>query len=275
MELLYQNFCFFIIYAFVGWCTEVVFQASTKGKFINRGFLNGPVCPIYGFGMLLVLACLQPLSDNIIILFLGSVVLTTVLELFTGLILNKVFHDKWWDYSAEPFNFKGYVCLRFSLIWGLACLLIVKNIHPLTIRLVNWLPVNLGWGIVIAALAVMSVDLVLSVSASWQIRKRLLLMEQLQQHIRGLSDKIGETLTLGTIEAKDHWDEGKNELKSKLDESKAELEQAISKYQALAEAKSSAIQKRLLNAYPHLANRFNKEYFDRLIQNRFKTKTSK
>lgn len=275
MELLYQNFCFFIIYAFVGWCTEVVFQASTKGKFINRGFLNGPVCPIYGFGMLLVLACLQPLSDNIIILFLGSVVLTTVLELFTGLILNKVFHDKWWDYSAEPFNFKGYVCLRFSLIWGLACLLIVKNIHPLTIRLVNWLPVNLGWSIVIAALAVMSVDLVLSVSASWQIRKRLLLMEQLQQHIRGLSDKIGETLTLGTIEAKDHWDEGKNELKSKLDESKAELEQAISKYQALAEAKSSAIQKRLLNAYPHLANRFNKEYFDRLIQNRFKTKTSK
>jgi len=274
MELLYLTLCLFIIYAFLGWCTEVIFQASVKGKFINRGFLNGPICPIYGFGMLLVLACLQPLSDNLLILFAGSVLLTTALELVTGYTLKIFFHSKWWDYSAEPFNFKGFICLRFSLMWGLACVFVVNNIHPLIIRFVDWLPVNVGWVCLTIVLASLTVDLVLSVTASWQIRKYLLLIEQLQQHLRSLSDKIGETLAHGTIEAKDHWDEGKAEFKNKLDKSKTEMEQASAKYRALAEAKSTAMQKRLLNAYPLLAIRLNKQHIDRIKQALIKTKNS-
>jgi uncharacterized membrane protein len=95
---LYNAAWIFLVYAFLGWCTEVVFQAAIRGKFINRGFLNGPVCPIYGFGVLAVIGCLTPLKDNLAVLFFGSVVLTTVLEFITGFVLEKFFCDKWWDY---------------------------------------------------------------------------------------------------------------------------------------------------------------------------------
>ena len=86
----FQLFWVFFIYAFVGWSVEVVFHALSDGKFTNRGFLNGPVCPIYGFGVLIVALCLEPVKDNIFYLFLGSVVLTSALEFVTGFILEKV-----------------------------------------------------------------------------------------------------------------------------------------------------------------------------------------
>lgn len=100
------------VYSFLGWCAEVVFAACRRGIFVNRGFLNGPVCPIYGFGMALVLALLTPVKDSFLPLFFGSMLLTTALEFFIGFIMERFFHDKWWDYSDNPFNIKGYVCLR-------------------------------------------------------------------------------------------------------------------------------------------------------------------
>ena len=80
---MYQFLCIFFIYAFLGWCTEVSYAALQTGKFVNRGFLNGPVCPIYGFGVVIIIACLTPLKKNLLLLFLGSVVLTSLLELAT------------------------------------------------------------------------------------------------------------------------------------------------------------------------------------------------
>ena len=84
--ILYQFLWIFFIYAFLGWCTEVSYAALNTGKFVNRGFLNGPVCPIYGFGVVIVLACLTPLKGNFVLLFLGSVVLTSALEWITGFL---------------------------------------------------------------------------------------------------------------------------------------------------------------------------------------------
>ena len=83
----YQLFWYFCIYSVLGWCTEVVFCTVNTGKWVNRGFLNGPVCPIYGFGVLIVLCVLTPLKDNFFILFAGAALLTSLLELFTGFVL--------------------------------------------------------------------------------------------------------------------------------------------------------------------------------------------
>ena len=101
----------FVLYAFIGWCTKVVYTAVTLGRFVNRGFLNEPVCPIYGFGMLLVIFCLSPLQNNLLLFFVGAILLTSALEWITGFILEKVFRAKWWDYSDSPFNLNGYICL--------------------------------------------------------------------------------------------------------------------------------------------------------------------
>ena len=117
---MYQLLWIFFLYAFLGWCTEVSYAALRTGKFVNRGFLNGPVCPIYGCGVVVVLAGLEPLKGNFVLLFLGSVVLTSALEWATGFVLEKLFRQRWRDYSDKPFNLGGYICLEFSVMWGFA-----------------------------------------------------------------------------------------------------------------------------------------------------------
>ena len=115
---LYQTLAYFLIYSCLGWCLEVVYAAVTTGKLVNRGFLNGPVCPIYGFGMIIVLYALTPLVDNTLLLYLGGVILPSVLELVGGWALYKLYRTRWWDYSDYPFNIGGYICLEFCLLWG-------------------------------------------------------------------------------------------------------------------------------------------------------------
>ena len=99
---MYHLLWIFFIYAFLGWCTEVSYAALKTGRFVNRGFLNGPVCPVYGFGVVIVLWVLEPLRGNLLLLFLGSVALTSLLEWLTGFVLERLFHQRWWDYSQEP-----------------------------------------------------------------------------------------------------------------------------------------------------------------------------
>ena len=135
---------YFFIYAVLGWCTEVIFAAVNTGKFVNRGFLNGPLCPMYGVGVAVIVFCLSPLEDNVWLTFLAAVVLTSGLEWITGFVLEKLFHQRWWDYSGLPFNIGGYICLKFSLAWGLACLLILKVIHPGIAALVHHIPFMLS-----------------------------------------------------------------------------------------------------------------------------------
>ena len=94
----YELLWIFFVYALLGWCTEVSYAALVTGKFVNRGFLNGPVCPIYGFGAAIIFLCLEPLKQNLLLLFLGSVLLTSLLELAAGFVLEKLFHQRWWDY---------------------------------------------------------------------------------------------------------------------------------------------------------------------------------
>ena len=114
----YHTIWNFFFYGFVGWCAEVAFAAVRQGKFVNRGFLNGPICPIYGIGVSLIIALLNGYKENLVLLYLASAVLVTLLEWVTGFLLEKLFHHRWWDYSEMPFNIGGYVCPLFSMIWG-------------------------------------------------------------------------------------------------------------------------------------------------------------
>ena len=116
----FQICLYFLIYSFGGWVVEVISHAVALGKVINRGFLNGPVCPVYGFGVLSVFALLntiqgsgRQMSDGMIFVF--GIVLATAVELVAGWLLDVCFHARWWDYSDKPFNFHGYICLEFSL----------------------------------------------------------------------------------------------------------------------------------------------------------------
>ena len=155
---LYAILWYFLIYAFLGWCLEVVFCTLRTGKWVNRGFLNGPVCPIYGFGMVIVLMALEPLADRPLALFVGSALLTSALELVTGWALKTLFHTTWWDYSKQKFNLGGYICLKFSLAWGLVGMFAVKVLHPPVNRFVEWMPRPVGLALLVLWMAVFVAD---------------------------------------------------------------------------------------------------------------------
>lgn len=131
---------YFIIYSFLGWCCETVYCSILQKKFVNRGFLYGPLCPIYGCGALLVLYLLRDVRTSIFPLFLSGMVVTTILEYLTSVLLEKLFHMKWWDYSAMPFNINGRVCLLNSCEFGALSVFVVMVLHPAVTRLVGRIP---------------------------------------------------------------------------------------------------------------------------------------
>ncbi len=140
----YNLLSFFFLYAFLGWSCEVVYAYFRAGTFINRGFLFGPLCPIYGFGVVSVLIILEKFRDRPFFVFLLSVLITTMLELIVGIAANAFFHVRLWDYSYMPMNLRGYICPTFSLLWGLGCLGIFYGVHPLLYRLIEKIPHTFG-----------------------------------------------------------------------------------------------------------------------------------
>lgn len=192
---LYEYLAFFVIYSFLGWCVEVVSQAFKERSFINRGFLHGPVCPIYGFGLLLVLHFLEPLKSNFLVLFLGSIIFTTVLELITGFLLEKIFSIRWWDYSNEKYNLNGYICLNFSVIWGVACVFVVNIVHPLILGIVDMIPKEVGNILLLIILLLFFVDMILTVCTILKFNAKLERLSQIGQKLDELSDGIGKRLS--------------------------------------------------------------------------------
>ena len=224
--MLYRLLWIFFIYAFLGWCTEVSYAALVTGTFVNRGFLNGPVCPIYGFGVVIVLTCLTPLAGSLPLLFLGSVVLTSALEWLTGFVLEKLFHQRWWDYSDQPFNLSGYVCLRFSVAWGFACLFVVKLLHPTVLLFIRLIPRPLGLALLVLLGGVMAVDLTATVSSIVKLNRRLEQIDELAARIKEASNEFGENLAERVLDAAERgagWKEDMDELSFRLAERRAEL----------------------------------------------------
>lgn len=127
---LYEALWYFLIYGILGWIIEELYIWFEFGVIVKRGFLHGPIGPIYGFGMLLVILALTPIQKRIIPLFVGATLLTSFIEYFGGLTLDKLFNQRWWDYSTKAYNLDGYICLSFSIMWGLACVFIMRLIHP-------------------------------------------------------------------------------------------------------------------------------------------------
>ena len=248
MEELYRILWIFFIYAFLGWCTEVSYAALVTGQFVNRGFLNGPVCPIYGFGVVIVLLCLTPLADNLFLLFLGSVALTSALEWLTGFVLEKLFHQRWWDYSDQPFNLSGYVCLRFSVAWGFACLFVVKLLHPTVLLFIRLIPRPLGLALLVLLGGVMAVDLTATVSSIVKLNRRLEQIDELAARIKEASNEFGENLAERVLDAAERgagWKEDMDELSFRLAERRAELADDLEEWERHREEHRAQVRRQL------------------------------
>ena len=155
---LYEIIFYIGIYSFLGWCCEVLYAYKNQKKFVNRGFLHGPLCPIYGACIVSLVLLLDSFKENIFILFIVAFISTSFIEYSTGFLLEKVFRRKYWDYSMDPFNLHGRICLHFSLMWGGASLAVVKIVHPIVSHIVNTIPITLGLTIVYIILLSLIID---------------------------------------------------------------------------------------------------------------------
>lgn len=215
---------YFFVYGFLGWCTEVAFAGFKEHRFVNRGFLNGPVCPIYGAGVSLVILFLTPLQDHLLLLYIASVLLVTLLEGLTGWAMDKIFHNKWWDYSNMPFNIGGYVCLLFSLIWGAACVAIMEFIHPLIHKLLTFLPRPLGIGLIVIFTIILFADLYVTASEIFKFNRKLEAMEKIAQELHEISDQIGSDIYEKTVLAMETASDIKEKHRETLEELKEKNE---------------------------------------------------
>ena len=247
----YQICWYFLIYSVGGWVVEVIFHAVTLGKVVNRGFLNGPVCPVYGFGVLSVFAMINTLQSNGCqmsdgMIFLFGVILATVVELIAGWLLDVCFHARWWDYSDKPLNFHGYICLEFSLIWGLAILLVVKVFQKYVENHTSpHAASTLGW-IVLAILYCMYLaDFIVTVAVIQGLNKKLTRLDKIRSDMRIISDKISDTVASTTIDTAQAIEQGK--VQTAL--AKAELRKA-------AEVKKAQSVERLRNRRAELQREF-------------------
>ncbi|MDE7293780.1 MAG: putative ABC transporter permease [Oscillospiraceae bacterium] len=180
---LYELFLIFCFWSFIGWCVEVVDMTYETGEYQNRGFLNMPICPIEGFGMVMVILFFRGIKDMIVPLFLASTALCTGFELFMGWGMEKLFHARWWDYSHMKFNFKGYICLRNSLFFGAGCVFCVQLVEPLLENAIHSLPLKIGMGIVIIMAVLIAVDTVSSFSAAINLSRRIRRLDEISRQL--------------------------------------------------------------------------------------------
>lgn len=211
----YQIAMYFLVYSFAGWCLEVIYHALKVGKIINRGFLNGPVCPVYGFGMLAVCAMIHflPKSQNtgeynVLAVFFGGMILATTVEFVAGYILYHVFHARWWDYSRMPLNIGGYICPLFSILWGIACVIVVKYVHPLVEHSASHgIPEKIGWPVMGVLYLLYLVDFIVTVMTVSGLNKELDELDKIRAAMRAPSDKMSEIIGGTTMQAARKADE--------------------------------------------------------------------
>lgn len=234
---------FFYIYAFLGWCVEIAFHALTTGHLVNRGMLAGPVCPIYGAGMFFLDAFTRSLQHSWFSTFLGAMIVCTILELVVGLVLRALFHTQWWDYSKEPFNIAGLVCLRFSIYWGLGGAFLVKVVHPSIRDAVNVVPDALLFVIVVALTVVMLCDLVITVRGIRHLQSQNALLFDIEAQMRETTAAIGSAITERTLDAQERLepmqeriDEWQNFNRQAREERRARINAHLQEFDARRDA---------------------------------------
>lgn len=219
MRYMFEIFLYLYIYSFLGWACESIYCSIGNKKIINRGFLNGPMCPIYGLGALAIIYLLRDYEDKVILLFIYGLIITSTLEYIGGYLLEKIFHTRWWDYSKRILNIKGRVCLKNSILFGILCVILMKIIHPTISKIVDNIPILLLIIIVLSITSIFIVDLIFTINA----------INKLNNKLKGLDDVIMELSKIPGKLQEDLYSQKIHSIKEK-----------------------SILQRRIFNAFPNM-----------------------
>ncbi len=279
---MYEMLWYFMIYSVIGWMIEVCYQAVTRGEVINRGFLNGPLCPVYGSGVLMVLMVVDlcgfwfgfetNLSEaSTVELFIIGIIFATLIELVAGFLLDRLFHARWWDYRDRRFNLNGYICLEFSIYWGLGIAFVLRVIQPVFEGTVHKIPVKIGIIILIVCYFIFTIDIIITVLTVLKLNKQLSKMRDMELAIQKLSDGMSEIIgnsTLKTVEkindSHDKVEQHKAELKEKMDNAKADLEDSYKHLRLLIRYQRIFGMGRVIKSLSKRSNKMYQDILDKL-----------
>lgn len=258
----YHIINWFFIYSFFGWVWETFYVSVKHGEYVNRGFVGGPFCTIYGFGAIAVYLILKPVEGNLLLLFLGGIVVATLLEYITAVLMESIFHTSWWDYSDQKFNFQGRICLGASLGWGVFTVILFRVLHPLVEELVALYPVYAGKIGVCVIGAGYFVDLVSSAAAAFRLKdripywekelekKQVELMLKLNARLEAL--ELPKGVSLDSVRERIEDAEVLRVLSEKRLAIRKEFTEELHAYRKALAARAKGNTRRFLKAYPNL-----------------------
>lgn len=216
---LLEWFLYLSIYGFIGWAYESLLISIEERQPVNRGFLNGPICPVYGFGALACILFLYQKTDNVLVLFFGGTVLACAVEYITGYLLEKLFSARWWDYSRHRFNLHGRISLSGAVVFGIFAIVLIKWLHPFISALVHELSAEAVLGLTVSIFIVMTADLIVTVRYLLLLSGRL---SEIQAHLNSYLEQY--VRRAGVLKGP------LGELKESLEEFKDSLEELRLKY---------------------------------------------
>ena len=285
---IYYIISWFFIYSFLGWAWESAYVSIKNKKLVNRGFINGPLCTIYGAGAVTIYLLLRPFEKNLALLYLGGVITATALEYVTGWIMETVFHTRWWDYSNKKFNLHGYISLASSLLWGAFSILLFKLLQPFVSWITSLYPQSIGEVILALVSVLYGIDFGISAYTAFGLSKtfgkvedmleelisymensRLYeTREEIREKLEGIRGSIKQRELLERLSARREEFIGRFESviaespfgeNSFYNAKRQELEQRLDdfsgKYMEIR-SKQNVFIRRMVHAYPNLKNGF-------------------
>lgn len=228
-----QWLLYFYVYCFLGWVFESCYVSFRKKQWVNRGFLHGPFLPIYGSGAVMMLFVSEPFKDNLILTYFAGVVGATLLELVTGAAMEALLKVRYWDYSNQKYNYKGYICLSSSVAWGFLTILMNEVFHPAILYVLAIVPKMADEIFVWVVSAGLAVDLCISVRDAINLRNILIGMENVRKEVVILRKRADVVIAVLDQEWREYV---KNHpAVERMDEIGKEIELRLAKMKEMAE----------------------------------------
>lgn len=208
----FQWLFFFYLYCFLGWCFESAYVSLKSKKLVNRGFMRGPFLPLYGSGAIMMLIVSMPFQENIFLTYIAGVIGATALEYVTGVTMEALFKVRYWDYSDQPFNFQGHICLSSSLAWGFLTILMTKVIHRPVEQFVLSIPGEVLFPVTMFLTIYIVADFTLSFKAAMELRDILIRMQRLKEEVERLQRRLDVIIAFNNAEKEQRRQEGELSL---------------------------------------------------------------
>lgn len=206
----FQWLFFFYFYCFCGWCFESAYVSLKSRRPVNRGFMRGPFLPLYGSGAVMMLVVSMPFQDNVILTYIAGVIGATALEYVTGVTMEALFKVRYWDYSNQPFNFQGHICLSSSIAWGFLTILMTRVVHRPVEQFVMSIPGNVLFPVTMLLTVYIVADFTLSFKAAMELRDLLIKMQKLKEEVERLQRRLDAIIAFNNVEKEQRRQE--NEL---------------------------------------------------------------